>query len=241
MGKYQSGIIKIYPLPSLKRNVLSLMSVFFIFTAGNVAFSEEPPQETTQNKSQGANAQEIQSAFEKAMKEVNRDKAEKEKAEADKVNGIFNEVADKWLYNARDTESANLGKFVKQNWERLFKVEYFVRFEFNPRPPEPDPFVHYDYYLRDFEFIENARGVVKTDALTSPYKGHIDITEKRYVERYHTPNISYIENFLFTINTPIRVNFEYRDNDFVVTSTDIGTDTMDRGWPQKVRDKILRR
>ena len=223
MVKDKSGIRRIYPLSNLKRSALLLASVFFIFSAYTPVFCQEATSETNKDPAQGVNAHDIQKAFEKAMKDIEKERGEKEKARVDLVKASFKEEVERWLSAAKAKEAAGLNNLVDQQWEQL---------------QEFGPYVHYDYYLRDFEFIVRTNDIIKTDTLLSPYRGYMDLVEKRYAERYHTPDISYINNFLFTVTTPMKVNFEYRDDKFVMINTEVGKETIENAWPRSVKEKF---
>jgi hypothetical protein len=108
---------------------------------------------------------------------------------------------------------------VDQNWEAL--------------NPFGDP-AHYNYILRDFAYEVGGGDIVKTDSLITPYKGYIELIEKLYVERYHTPDASDPSIFFYTMTTLMKVNFEYRENGFVFTNIQNLQSRLDQGWPKEI-------
>ncbi len=206
----------------MKKRSLSI-AVVFILASSSAAFSQDAGPEAGKDQAPGISAHDMQKAFEKAIKDVEKEKAEKERLKVESVKANFRDEAQKWLAAAVEKEAAGLNDFVEQQWEWI---------------QDFGPYVHYDYYLKDFEFIENTADIIRTDTLISPYRGYVSLIEKRYVERYHTPDISYIDNFLFTVTTPMKVNFEYRKDRFVFINIEKGKETIENIWPRRVKDKF---
>ncbi|MCX5686537.1 MAG: hypothetical protein NTW09_03655 [Candidatus Omnitrophica bacterium] len=207
--------------------------------AGETSQPEPPPRPGVEKQPESPapaetgkplTADDVQKAFEKAIKAVDAGKLEDEKILEELLQKRFQIAAEGWINAASVKRAPDLNKLMDQKWEKLFEF---------------GPFIHYDYYLRDYEFLEKGSDIIKTDSVTVPYRAYLNAAEKLYVEKYHTPDISYIEVFLYTATYPIKVNMEYRGDEFIVVNDEYGQAIIEKGWPahvrSKLRDKVLAR
>lgn len=168
-----------------------------------------------------ATAADIQKAFEKAMIELESSRRKEDERTAESLKEKLRAAIKEWIDTSLKENTNLVNKLVNQNWETLIKYG--------------DP-AHYDYYLRDFTYVEGASDIVKTDSITTPYKASVVVMEKLYVERYHTPDASDPSIFFYTFTNPTRVSLEFKDGKFVVVNTaaeGIGPQ-LDQGWPKAI-------
>lgn len=162
-------------------------------------------------------ADSIKEAFEKAIKDVDAQKAAQEKELAQELKVKLDFALKEWVSHARQEKAPEMNKLTHQKWEGMSK---FI----SPVP--------YDYYLRDYNYIVSNSDIVKTDSLMTPYRANAQVLEKLYIERYHPSNSSDIKEYLDVVSRSIRITFEYRDGKFAVTDALPGEISIERGWPQ---------
>jgi len=184
----------------------------------------EPPKPIEEEKP--LTADDVQEAFEKAIKAVDAGKLEEEKRTEELLHKRFRIAVEDWVNAARVKRAPDLNKMMDQQWEKLYDF---------------GPYIHYNYYLRDYEYLEKGSDIIKTDSMLAPYRAYLNVAEKLYVEKYHTPDISYIEDFLYTVTYPIKVNMEYRDDKFIVMNDEYGRSSIEKGWPANVSGKLRER
>jgi len=204
----------------MKRCFISLFIIFSPLLLINNSFPQST-DETPAGKGTNMAAAEMQAAFEKAMKQIAADKEKEDAKTLEMLKEKLHAAAHEWVSSETRKREGGLNKLVEQKWEVLIKFG--------------DP-AHYDYYLRDFVYAQGGSDIIKTDSLTTPYKAVINVTEKLYVERYHTPDASDVTVFFYTFTNPLKVHFEYRDNRFVFTNTEGGDVHLDQGWPRQIMD-----
>lgn len=188
-----------------------LLIIFFLSSAGSFCFSEEAVQM--------GDSKEIERAIEKAIKKVNKDKAQEEEALIASLEGKLKEAAGEWIAKARAQKNSALNREVEQNWELLSK--------YGPR-------IHYKYYLMDYDYPENDFDIIDTDSMLVSYKGYSKVTEMLYVEREHPAAASDVTLFFYTAATPIKINFDYKKDKFVFVNAERGELSLKQGWPEEV-------
>lgn len=169
-------------------------------------------------------ADDVQKAFEKALKAVDSGKLEDEKILEELLHKAFRTAVEDWMDTAREKRAPDLNRKMSQKWEMLYEF---------------GPYIHYDYYLRDYEFLEKGSDIIKTDSMTTPYRAYVNVAEKLYVEKYHTPDISYIEDFLYTVTYLVKIDMEYRGDKFIIVKEDRGQMSIEKGWPVSVSKKLI--
>ena len=200
--------------------MLFMIILFAVIT--NPSFSQDTTDDPAKNEDRKAvGITEMQAAFEKAMREIAADKEKEQEKMLAMLKEKLSAASQEWIAEANKKWEGNLNQYVEQNWETLGI--------FGVTP-------HSDYYLRDFEYIENGIDIIKTDSLMVPYKGYVNLTEKLYVEQYHTPDASDVAIFFYTFTDPIIVSFEYRGDRFALASVEHGTVRLDQGWPRTIRE-----
>lgn len=168
----------------------------------------------------------IGQGFEKAMRTI---EAEKQRAEEElklRLRSRLDEAIDDWILAKEEERRRGLNQFVKQEWEDI---------------PKYGPRSHYDYYLRDYEYEITGSDIVKTESLVNTYIGFLTVIERLYAEMFHSPNVSYRDDFLYTVTTPIRVKFEYKGGDFIPTDIKYYDSEMENSWPQEVKSEIYKK
>lgn len=170
--------------------------------------------------SQGADPSvEIEAAIEKAIKKVYKDKAQEEEVMVAGLEGKLKSTIKEWIAKMKSEKDPQMHQLISQSWELLSK--------FGPR-------VHYNYYLKGYDYLENEADIVKTDSILGPYKGYSKITEIIYAEREHPVGASDISRFFYTITTPIKVNFDYKKEGFIFVSAERGELSLKQGWPEEM-------
>lgn len=165
---------------------------------------------------------EIEAAIEKAIKKVYKDKAQQEEVMVAGLEGKLKSAVKGWIAKARNEKDPQMHQLISQSWELLSK--------FGPR-------VHYNYYLRGYDYQESEADIVKTDSILGPYKGYSMITEIIYAEREHPVAASDISQFFYTVTTPIKVNFDYRKEGFVFANAERGELSLKQGWPKEMAER----
>lgn len=160
----------------------------------------------------------IQEAFQKAINDVEAVKIKEHEVLKEALRVKLDEAVKEWLSSQEKEKSAQLNKLVEQEWEKLFEF---------------GPYVHYDYFLRDYSYQEVSRDIVKTESMVFPYAGIFEAREKLFVERTHLPGASYREQFLFTVTAPVKVKYEYREGEFVFIDSEYGRPKIEAKWLKK--------
>jgi hypothetical protein len=202
------------------------LSLIIILLLSIISFNTGFSQETTATVPETLSPDTIGQGVEKAIRNI---EAEKEKAqETLKLNlqSKLKKAIDDWILAKKEEKALWLNKFVEQEWEFIPK--------FGPRG-------HYDYYLRSFNYEIGSSDIVKTDSLVSPYIGYLEVSERLYAERYHSPHVSYREDFLYTIRTPMRIKFEYNGADFMPVDVKCLDSAMENSWPEEVRKEVFKK
>ena len=197
-----------------KQVFLSIGVILFIILA-RAAFSEE--------NNKGGLPAEIERAFEAGMKNFERDKAQTQEALTLELKERLRWAISKWVSEVKKQKDSEIGKTVDQKWELLSKV--------GPRP-------HYEYVLRDYEYLENGIDITKTESLVLPYKAEFKVMETLYVERERSPNVSDLRKFLYTVSTPIKISFDSKGDSFTLVNTEKGDTSLKQGWPEQILRKI---
>ena len=156
-----------------------------------------------------APAQAVESgvSLEQALKNVEAQKAKERKALALKYSDQLNLVLANWLFQREALKKSQLNAAIEQDWDKL-SDRYFSS-------------VHSEYYLKGFNYSILSSEIKETESLTAPIKAQVVIREKIYAEQYHNPDISNIDPYCFTVISSITLNMEYRQDNFVITGTDI--------------------
>jgi len=165
---------------------------------------------------------ESSSAFEQALAKIEAKKQEDLKKLTAQLSDQMEKAVKKWIAQRNDSRHLELNFLVEQNWEKLALTK-------NISP------LHYDYYLRGFSIQETQSDIIKTDSMTSPYAGRAIIKEKLYVEKYHTPNISNIDPYFFTVTADIVLDIDFDLIEPVVTIVDYKVTQIDNDCPQNIK------
>jgi REP element-mobilizing transposase RayT len=155
---------------------------------------------------------------EKALYEaqVARLQSEKEKAEEVLLKEKLDSATEAWLALAREKLASIKDKLIHPARKKL--------------PDFPKP---YDWcYFRGYYFRVKNIDLIKTGSASRPYAGRVNIEENLYVEKIQTPDVSDIADLLYTVSTPIKLNFEYREGGFVYTNEEYGVPSARKGWPE---------
>jgi hypothetical protein len=132
------------------------------------------------------------------------------------------QTADKWIAQRSELRRTELNSLVDQNWEKLALTK------------DNSP-LHYDYYLKGYDFSKGQSDILKSDSLTAPYKGRAVVIEKLYVEKYHSPDISSIDPYFFTVTSHITLNVEFNQLAPTVTSIDDKVVSIENEAPEEIK------
>lgn len=149
------------------------------------------------------------------MKKIDAEKEREYRKLAVDLRAKLDLAAEDWFMNQEKKRDEELDTLIEQEWENLS--------EFGPR-------IHRNYYLRDYSYILINKDIIKTQSIIGAYKAVMNIREKLFAERYHSPDATYPEDFYYTVTTPLRVDFEYYDGKFVVKTTEYGESSIEPGW-----------
>ena len=161
-------------------------------------------------------------AFEQALKNVEAQKAEERKALALKCKTQLAKFIDGYLGEKEAQKNSQISQVIDQNWEKLPYDYNFTT-------------LHYDYYLRGFDYNVLSREISETESLTAPIKAQVVISEKVYAEKYHTPDISNVNPYFFTVTTVITLNLEFRQDNFVITSAESRIIKIENDCPDRIK------
>ncbi|OGX19410.1 MAG: hypothetical protein A3K83_00510 [Omnitrophica WOR_2 bacterium RBG_13_44_8b] len=200
--------------------LLNLIILILLILPHDVCLSQEPA------KPESLSPETIGQGFEKAMKNIETEKLKAlEELKVDLRTKLDQAIAD-WILAKKEEKAPWINKIVEQNWEFI---------------PKYGPRAHYDYYLRGFDYRIISSDIVKTESLVSPYVGRLSVLEQLYAEMYHSPDVSFRDNFLYTVTTPIKVKFEYNGSDFVAVETEYEDSGMENAWPEGVKRDIFKK
>jgi len=203
------------------RGVVLFIAIFLLNSSGNVCFSQRPEQKAAQVESL---PEEIERAVTKAIKDVDKDKIAQEEALLVSIQEKFQSAVDQWMANAKAQKELEVGKLVNQNWEQLS--------QFGPR-------IHQIYYLRGYAYSKGDTDIIKTNSmLATPYKAYLKATETLYVQKEHPAGASDVTQFFYTVTTPLKLNFDYKKDKFVLIGVERVDPSLIKGWPQAIADKL---
>ncbi len=193
-----------------------IIIVFFLLPC-SVCLSHPDNQTEGENLSSGEKplTESVKKGFEEAIKTIDAQKEKDNKKIAAGLQAKLGSAVQDWISQQKKKRSLELNTIIEQHWENLT--------EFGPR-------IHRNYYLRDFSYTVINMDVLKSNSMIDPYKAVINLTEKLFAERYHSPDVTYPEDYYYTVTTPIKVNFEYYNDKFVVTGVEDGKGSIDQGW-----------
>ena len=167
-------------------------------------------------------AAETGASFEQALRNIETQKAAERKALILKCKEKLNLVLANWLFQREALKKSQLNGAIKQDWDRL-SDRYFSS-------------VHSEYYLKGFNYSILSSEIKETESLTAPIKAQVVILEKIYAEKYHTPDMSNIDPYCFTVTSSITLSMEYRQDNFVVTNTDTKMMSMNNNnYPEELK------
>jgi len=188
------------------RPVIVIIAIFSFLPCG-VCFSQPLNQTET--------AESVSIGLEEAIKKIEAQKEREHKKLASDLQAGLDVAVKDWFAEQENRRKKGLNEVVEQQWENLT--------EFGPR-------IHRTYYLRDFSYTLINMDIIKTESVVGAYKAVMNAEEKLFAERYHAPDVSYPEDFYYTVTTPVTVNFEYYNGRFVVSATEYGKSSIEQGW-----------
>jgi len=200
------------------KQVIPFIIFSFLFTLLDASFSQEIEEE-----GENLTSYDVQQAFESALRtiDINKQKEKEELIEGLRVK--LNLAVDDYIAKVSRKRGSELNRTIKQNWEELSKY---------------GPYIHYDYYLRDYAYVDIKTDIISTGSLNTPYKAYLTATEKLFVEKEHAPSVSSREKFFYTAAIPFKVNFSYQGDVCVEESVEYKQTSLDQGWPQEVISKL---
>jgi len=173
-----------------------------------------------------AQTESIEAAFQKALKNVEQEKAKEQEELISDLKNKLNLALQNWLSSAAKEKDSQIDSFIKQSWEQLSELKNST---------------YYDYYLKDFAYTIVKNDIIKTDSLISPYKAYITINEALFVERYHPAGISFREKFFYTATRPIILSLEYSEDKFTIINSEYKDYSLTQGWPEEIKTKVMSR
>ncbi|MDD5120321.1 MAG: hypothetical protein PHR84_03295 [Candidatus Omnitrophica bacterium] len=186
-------------MPMKLTSAFKIVFISLIFLISTFCFAQE-----TGKVKDSADAAAI---FEQVLRSFEMKKQQEQDALAEKLHRSLNQITADWIDSAKSDKHSKIGTRLKQSWEKLAAT-----FKIAPR--------HYEYYLRGYKYSTLKSDVVRSDSLTTPYKADVVISEELYVEKYHSPDVSDTNPYFYTVTTHYNLHFEYRDDKFVLSSSD---------------------
>ncbi|MFA6357333.1 MAG: hypothetical protein WCY09_01500 [Candidatus Omnitrophota bacterium] len=147
------------------------------------------------------------STIQQALMNYEKQKQNNQEELAAKLNFRLGQVTEEWITLAEKDKESKLNTFIEQNWDKQART-YMI----TP--------VRYEYSLKGYSYNVIDINVVKTDSITSPYKGVVTVKEELYAEKYHHPNISDTNLYFYTVTNMYTLNFEYRNETFVLVNSE---------------------
>jgi hypothetical protein len=144
--------------------------------------------------------------IEQALKNYEAQKQNEQDELTAQLNFRLGQATETWLSSAKRNREGQLGTFIEQNWDKQART-YMI----TP--------IHFDYYLRGYEFSVIDSDVIKTESLTSPYKALVVVKEVLFAEKYHHPNISDTRLSYYTVTNSYTLDFAYKDGEFTPVSS----------------------
>ena len=203
-------------MTAFRSSFILVIIVYFLFISGlQESFCEEQNKSKDKNDSSGI-------AFEQALKNYDTQKQKDQEELAGKLNFRLGQATENWINTAKRDNAGKLNTRLQQEWEKL--ALFF--------PVSP---VHYEYNLRGYKYIVTKSDVTKTDSLTSVYKAVVIIREELYVEKNHSPDISDANPYFYTVSTNHALNFEYKNEKFVLANSDSKIFSIENNCPDEIK------
>jgi CHAD domain-containing protein len=188
----------------------------FLFILGfEKSVCEEQGKPRDKNDSSGI-------TLEQALKNYDTQKQKDQEELFNKLNSRLIQATENWINTAKKDRADKLNTRFEQNWEKL-ALSY---------PVSP---VHYEYELRGFKYYVDKSEVVKSDSLTSPYKAMVIVKEELYAEKNHSPNISNASPYFYTVITNYTLNFEHKNEKFILVNSDKEIVSMENKCPDEIK------
>jgi len=183
----------------MKFKIIFILIAIYIGSFYQLSFSQQIG-ETKENNEPNIGLQQVLNNYD------TQKQREKEELTA-KLNFNLTQAINIWLNLAEKNQEKRLNLRIEQNWEKLPLTIALSQ-------------VHYEYFLKGYNYSVTKRDVIKTEALTFPYKGIVTVKEEIYAEQYHHANTSNRADFFYTITTIYTLNFDYQEEAFILTNTD---------------------
>jgi hypothetical protein len=165
-------------------------------------------------------------AIEQALKSYEEKKKNEQEEVAAQLNFKLGQATEEWINLAENDKQSKLNTRLEQEWDK----------QENIRITTP---LTYEYYLRDYNYSVADSDIVKTDSVTAPYKARVIIIEELYVEKYHHPDVSDSTLYYYTVTHKYTLNFEYRNNMFVLTDSNSKMVSKANQIPDNIRRQWL--
>ncbi|MFA6129742.1 MAG: hypothetical protein WC731_01990 [Candidatus Omnitrophota bacterium] len=192
---------------------VSLLSAFLKVSYGQI----------TDNPKAGG---EPKTVIEQALKNYETQKQSEQDELTAQLNFRLGQATEVWLTSIKKNRDNELGTFIEQSWDKQARL-----YTITP--------VRYDYYLRGYNYSVADSDVIKTDSMTSPYKGAVVVKEELYAEKYHHPNISDTSLYFYTVTSIYTLDFAYKGGEFVLVNTDNKMSSIVNEIPAEVRRQWL--
>ena len=161
-------------------------------------------------------------AFEQALKNYEAYKQKEQEKLAKRLNSNLNQITEDWITQAKAEKEDLLGTRLEQSWEKLA-----LSFAISP--------AHYEYYLRGYQYSIAKSDISKTESISAPYKAAVTIREDLYVVKNHSSDNSDANPYFYTVRTTYNLNFEYRQDKFVLINTDSKIVNIENNAPVEIK------
>jgi len=191
------------------------ITIIFCFCSPVFAQNNAPEAKTTIDTSRDILTKSIEEAVKNAIKDIETENAREQEVNARELSVRLVSAMDDWFSGTKEGRTKELNKLQHHDWSELKKF--------------PSPLPH-DYYLKSFTYTLKKSDIALTDSIVNPYKAFVEIEEKLYLEGYHSSDAADVNQYRFTVFTPIDLQLEYRDGMFTIIETKSGQPVMERGW-----------
>lgn len=202
-------------------------NLFFLLSGKANLFSQLIENSNNTGKgyiiSGGELSDKIGNAFKKAIHDLNEEKENRQVEVSAELSEKLKSAIMNWIADESRTRSSQVNQMVEQNWEQLLR--------FGPR-------IHYDYFLRAFDFFIRDFDIISTGSVIAPYRGLLDLREVFYVQRNYAEFNSYPKRYCYSVNIPTKIRFDYRNGEFVAGATERAQLSMEEGWPEEIFERV---
>ncbi|MDD2752985.1 MAG: hypothetical protein PHN59_07615 [Candidatus Omnitrophica bacterium] len=165
----------------------------------------------------------LNDALKQALHDYNEEHSSKQAQFSVDLGAKLKTAVDKWIEDETRKKKSELNQTVNQNWEAL---------------PKHGPRIHYEYTLRAFDINVYDFDILQTGSVKAPYIGMLDIREILYAQRNFPGNISDPRKYYYTVTNPLKIRFDYMNEQFVPGKVEEGKSSIEADWPDEIVQRV---